>query len=178
MSSITSRGGERGFTLLELLVIIIIIAVLATYTLLSISFAHSDEMKQEARRLQALMEIAAQEALISGKEYGVMFGLQKYQFMTLEKMEDKLQCTPISEDEHLSEPRELPGEIELELYIESSVVDYEAENPIGCHVFMFSSGEMTDFELFIRQPDSNSYRLKGYVTGLMELTQEGSDEGS
>jgi len=163
--------------LIELIVVVVIIGVMAGFATLSIGLGHSDEVKQEARRLQALMEIAAQESLLSGRDLGMLFSEQGYQFYSWELVENKFVCTPLVDDDHLSEPRELSEQIELELYVEGSIVDFSKKSEIGCHLLLLSSGEMTEFELLINQHESElSYQLIGSITGQLALQQHGSED--
>lgn len=168
---------QTGFTLIELIVVVVIIGVMAGFATLSIGLGHSDEVKQEARRLQALMEIAAQESLLSGRDLGMLFTENSYQFYSWELVDEKFNCVPIVDDEHLSEPRELSEQMELELYVEGSIVDFAKKPDIGCHLLLLSSGELTEFELLIQQYDSDlSYQLVGSITGQLALRQQGNEE--
>ena len=144
---------------------------------LSIGLGHSDEVKQEARRLHALIELAAQESVLSGRELGIRFKEQEYRFYTLDYEGKKPEWRPLVDDEHLSEARELSEQIELELYVEGSIIDIDKPLEKGVHVFLLSSGEMTPFELLIKQHESGLvYYLTGSITGKLTLQLEGVDD--
>ncbi len=170
MADTASRRAQAGFTLLELLVVIAIIGIMASFVVLSVGLGHSDEVKQESRRVQALIELAAQESLMSGREFGIRFDPHGYSFYTLNVGEEKSEWLPVVDDEHLSQPRKLPEQIELELYVEGSIVAIEKPLEKGVHVFLLSSGEMTPFELLIKQYESGQvYYLTGSITGKLAL---------
>lgn len=168
-NSLTNRQ-QSGFTLIELIVVVVIIGVMASFAVLSISLGHSDEVKQEARRLQALVEIAAQESLLTGGDIGIRFNEQGYGFYTYSTQGGKPEWVPLEEDEHLSKPRELSDLIELELYVEGRYMDIGEELEKGTHVYLFSSGEITPFVLtFSERETGHGYHLIGSITGKLKL---------
>ncbi len=167
---------QSGFTLLELIVVVVIIGVMASFVVLSIGLGHSDEVKQEARRLHALIDLAAQESMLSGRELGVRFKEQEYRFYSQVYEDKKLVWRPLTDDEHLSEARELPEQIELELYVEGSIVDLD--KPLEwVHITLLSSGEIIPFELLIKQYESGLvYYLTGSITGKLTLRLNDADD--
>ncbi len=158
---------QHGFTLLELLVVVVIVAILFTYTTLAIrGDSVEDIIKQEALRMERLIELALEESILRGQEYGIEFSTDSYRFLRFEKNRWK----PVSGDRILRK-RELPLEMELELRLEDTevVIDFSNEKSSGLgssinpdkddkkdklkpQIFILSSGEITpefDVRLFI-----------------------------
>lgn len=186
-----SRRFQHGFTLLELLVVVVIVAILFTYTTLAIrSSSPEDLIQQEAQRLQRLVQLALEEAILRGEEYGLEVKLDGYRFLRFRQN----QWQPLEQD-RLLRPRELPYEMELEMRLEDTdiVIDTsddslsqqmlnldteqgEKKKPrTRPQIYLLSSGEITpEFEirLYILGVAA-SYFVRGKFDG--EVTMEASE---
>jgi general secretion pathway protein H len=166
------RKRDRGFSLLELLVVIVIISILFTFTTLAIRGTSPEELIQtEAQRLDRLLQLALEEAILKGQEYGLEFKPDSYRFLLY--FENTWQ--PLDNDDLLRE-RQLPQNMEFELEIEqievlvekdSADTDKQAEEKPDPQVFILSSGEITpDFSVRLVMPGvETSYIVSGTVNG-------------
>jgi len=162
----------KGFSLLELMVVIVIISILFTFTTLAIRGTSPEELIQtEAQRLDRLLQLALEEAILKGQEYGLEFKPDSYRFLLY--FENTWQ--PLDNDDLLRE-RQLPENMELELEIEQIDVlveedsvdtdDKDDEKP-DPQVFLLSSGEITpDFSVRLVMPGvETSYIVSGTING-------------
>ena len=71
---------SRGFTLIELMVVMVIISVLIGLAVLSTGFAStSRELDSEAERLAGLIGVLTDEAVLDNREYGLRLERDAYQ---------------------------------------------------------------------------------------------------
>ncbi len=76
---------HRGFTLIELMVVVTIIGIMTG--LIAVSMVNSDpqkELDREARRFKTLVEMALEEAMFSQQEIGVILDENSYKFVRWE----------------------------------------------------------------------------------------------
>lgn len=179
-------AAARGFTLIELLVVIVILGISVAAVLPSIGFLQDDrELQREARRLAALIELAAEEAAMQSRDYGLRFGLHGYRFYEQDPQTGA--WVELAGDEILRE-RTLAEDLRLDLTLESRDIrlfeaiegDRQARDPDDGpdpgptpHVLLLSSGDTTPFELTLsRDFDDARAELAGDFLGRVELVTE------
>ncbi len=164
-----------GFTLLELLVVMVIIGVLAGIAVLATGDRGTERLEEHADRLAQLIRLASQEATLQGYEIGLRIVPESYGFLVYE--EDSQSWVPI-EDDRLFRERPLDDDIEMDLYMD----DRDVQLPLAesdedsdggqrklPQVLMLSSGEMTPFELVLDSENSKKrFTLVGQPNGVVE----------
>lgn len=183
----SSLRKQYGFTLVEILVVVIIIATISGLALLSINLIGDDrELDTERKRLATLIEVAQDEAMLQGREFGLEIMTSTYRFVEFDPF--AYQWSEISDDE-LFRLRQLPDGMEFELYIEDKRVvldndpkEFEDPDKAGMsltvetyapHVFVFSSGESTSYEIRLKRPlNDQQLVMRGNVLGDIELVDQ------
>lgn len=80
----------RGFTLLEVLVVLFVVAIMAGIAVMQIGSRDRDrQLETEARRLQHAMELTRNEAVLSATEWGLQFTAEGYRFLRLDQDEGR-----------------------------------------------------------------------------------------
>jgi general secretion pathway protein H len=163
---------QRGFSLLELLVVVAIIGIFLGVAVLSTDLINFDrKIEQEAGRLSTVLTFTSEEALMQSRDYGITFYEDGYRFFVYDPNDQTWQ--PI-EDRGPFAAHRLPDDMVLELRIEDQDValdpyaeaagsgsggmqrdgnDEEIEIPAP-QVMVFATGEMTPFDLeFLRESE-------------------------
>ncbi|MFQ5643199.1 MAG: type II secretion system minor pseudopilin GspH [Thiogranum sp.] len=158
---------QRGFTLLELMVVLVIIGVLLTFVGLSTGGdARGEQMKREATRLMALIDMASEQAVMRSEQLAIRFDDRNYEFMLLQAGK----WMPLQDDGPLR-AREVPKGIELRLELEENPPPgLQVEDTEAPQVFLLSSGEMTPFTMTFSAPETEQrYTVKASLLGRLEL---------
>lgn len=74
----------RGFTLLELMIVIVVIGVLLGMVSLATGLNPAHQARQEAQGIARVIQLMRERAVIEGQEYGVRLSANGYRAMRLE----------------------------------------------------------------------------------------------
>lgn len=143
---------SRAYTLIEILVVMLIISVMMGVVAVNIPTNTSvQDRDQEARRLQLLLDLASEEAVLRGSEIGFLPQKRSYRFFLLD--EGARQWREMLEAPF--QARNLAAGVELEVMVEGVKLDVDDENEPP--ILLLSSGEKTPFEIRVRNGvDDNS----------------------
>ncbi|MBI3562652.1 MAG: type II secretion system minor pseudopilin GspH [Gammaproteobacteria bacterium] len=165
-----------GFTLVELLVVLVMIGIILSVATLSISTGDiSAQMDVEMRRIYALINLAREEAIIQGQEMALAVEPHEYGFETYETTD----WQPMDQDK-MFRTRTLQVGMQLSLVADKSPLDLSNLNnaeadkkpakPEPARVYILSSGEISPFELILRSSDESvQFRIRAGDDGKLEL---------
>ncbi|MFV8836571.1 type II secretion system minor pseudopilin GspH [Aquisalimonas sp.] len=163
---------QSGFTLLEIMVVVVLIGILTSVAVMRIG-GGDDRPEREARRLAAVLSAATDEAVIQARELGLRLDDDGYTVVRLDG--DAWDADAFGHDRALA-PHTLPRDLTLEI----STDDLPGEREPGDgddtpHVLILSSGELTPFEVEIRVPgtDEPAWIVSGDLDGSIVYHQEG-----
>ena len=163
---------HRGFTLLEVLVVVVIIGVMASFALLSIGRRSVDDrLAIEARRLQELFTLAADEAVLQGLELGFVQTPEGYEFLVLKDGRwQPLEGAGPLRARALAEPFYLRLQVDGRPVAPTRAADPKAE--LQPQVMLLSSGDATEFILDLKALQYDPfYRLRGDLLGRVTLNR-------
>ncbi len=143
-----ARAGadSAGFTLIEIMVVVVIIGVVAALMVLSFTLTGRDrELEKESDRLFALFTYAREQAELQTREYGVLFQDDGYEFLSYDVRRAIWRSVP---DDEALVARRLPDGLGVKLTVEARPVvltrpkDARDKTP---QVMIFSNGDLTSF---------------------------------
>ncbi|MBZ9613026.1 type II secretion system minor pseudopilin GspH [Rheinheimera maricola] len=159
---------RRGFTLVEVMLVMLLIGLLATTVVMNFSGESREErLDKEAERVQQLFQFVAETAMLKQQEWGLYVRADRYGFLYYNTADNKwleaeepagLQQYKLPTDISLSlELEGLPGEdsnllSQLDWQLEDAEqTDDETEVPVLPQVFILSSGEISPFQLLLTE---------------------------
>lgn len=77
------RCSNTGFTLIEVIVVVLIIGVIVSFASLALRGSADEALQREAERLDQLMRSASELAVMRSREYGLLLDEQAYLFLEL-----------------------------------------------------------------------------------------------
>src|SRR5271168_809560 len=96
---------SKGFTLVEILVVVVIMAVVISLAVLSIGVTGRDaQLDEETRRIEGLVGLLHERALLEGRDFGMRIEPAAYEFVAYDAIHDR--WTPMDQ-EHEFRHREL-----------------------------------------------------------------------
>ncbi|MEM7469349.1 MAG: prepilin-type N-terminal cleavage/methylation domain-containing protein [Pseudomonadota bacterium] len=72
---------QRGFTLLEIIVVVVIVSVIVSFATLSVGgISTNDRVERTARKIQRAVELGAEEAFLVGHPIGMLISHDAYEY--------------------------------------------------------------------------------------------------
>jgi general secretion pathway protein H len=163
-----------GFTLLEVLVVMVIIGIITTMAAISVNVLGGDhQMQTEAERLQAILTQAREDAALQSRDLGLRVDETSFEFLEYDGRTERWR--PVLGDPLLRE-RTLPDGLRMSLRVEDRNVKLDPRQPetelkpIEPQVVLQASGDVVPFDLlFAREGTEEQRRISGTVEGRIEL---------
>lgn len=163
-----------GFTLLEMLVVVLIIGIVTSFAVLSLGGdRRGEELERETQQFTELLRLAAEQTVLRGEEWGVQIGAQDYRFLVytekgwVEQTEDPL-----------FRPRLLGGDTELEVELEGREIvlgsadddEDKKTDVLTPTLFILSSGEISQFVARFSAPQTEQrFEVQADALGVLSV---------
>ena len=163
-----------GFTLLEVLVVLVIIGIITAMAVVSTGVLGGDhQMDEEAQRLQAVLAQAREESMLDGRDVGLRVDRQGYDFL---RYNGRVAAWEPVVDDTLLRERELPEGLNASLRLEAREVVLEPravpteDEPAQPQVLVLASGDVVPFEILLhRDGTQETRRIAGTIEGQFEV---------
>lgn len=147
-----------GFTLIEILVVMLLLVIVIGMVGLTISGDEHRAVREESDRLSVLLHAVQQEAILQGKVYAVQFGATGYEFQIVGK-DGKFESLAQTDD--MLRPRTLPPAMEIR-----GVTVEGAPAGEAARVVFYPTGEAPVFEVSFVQTNAR-WRVAGRLNGTI-----------
>jgi general secretion pathway protein H len=171
---------SKGFTLIEILVVILIMAVVISLTVLSVNSTGRDsQLDEESRRIEGLVGLLHERALLEGRDFGLRIEPTAYEFVVYDTVRERWMM--LSQEQEFRH-RNLPKGISFQLQLDSQTVVIKpidrnlasGEAPPPPQVAIAASGEGTPFRLTL-QRDATQAKASVDGNALGKITHEDSN---
>ncbi len=193
---------ERGFTMIEVLAVLVIIGVVTVLAIISVrALGGRDDQGQAATRLAGLVQLASENARMENIQYGLVVKPHQYQFVRLSGNN----WSAITNDPTFK-ARELPDGLELSVSVQNAIhvplpattegkgaasaaaaasasggdtsdaADSGNAKALHPQIAILSTGEMTPFTMRLTNPQNNKvYVLHGDNNGQIHIEPPNAD---
>jgi len=185
---------QAGFTLLEIMLVLVVIAMASVGVMMAMpqQLNAGENVDWQAQRLSTQLQFAEDEALISGKEFALVFEDDSYRFAFYDYATKKWLAV---ESDQLGKKVEIPDALTYEYELLGSIwdeiesqeddsfidkddlVQIDGDDEVETfspQVFIMSSGEVTPFSVkFIEADGSRSSLLEVNMSGMISHTKSG-----
>ncbi len=155
------RPPIRGFTLLEVLVVVFIVGIVLGIAVINLPSDDDEALRIEAARLDTLIGLASEAAIVGDQEIALEISPHGYRFLVREDGTWRtMETAPFR-------PRSLPETIRLDVRVDGIRLELDGDrgDEVG-RLYILSSGETTPFELTLARADgSEGYRIVTEIDG-------------
>lgn len=172
-----ARSGARvrGFTLIEILVVLVIIVVMSAAALYRITIAGVDRgLELEGDRLGDVINAATQQSGLEGRDLGLRLLPDRYDVLAYSALRNEWQ--PVTDD-RLFESHSIPDGVHMTLELEGkpTVLKPPADGePIQPQVIVSAAGDTSTYRLILSRDGSDlTFTIEGLADGTLKTLRPG-----
>jgi general secretion pathway protein H len=156
----------RGYTLIEILVVVAIMAIVAGAAMLALGAAgNARQVERESQRLAELARAVCERALATGHDYGIHLGRGGYAFSRGGYRRWEIESAGDLR------PRVLPDGFDLSASREGKPLELTHDTPLEPQLVCYASGELTPFVARIEIDPQSVMEVVGEIDATLTTRQ-------
>lgn len=141
---------HAGFTLIEVLIVVLIISIVTSVGVLTISRNTNKEVELFAKEFTQVIKMAEEQAMLQPAELGLVIKEETYQFVEMQKTKDgkASQWSPL--DDNVLGVHAIPGHVEVRIATQGSQSKDDNENAQKQpQIVISTNGGVTPFTIYV-----------------------------
>jgi general secretion pathway protein H len=176
MKTLSSQSRFSGFTLIEILVVILIISIVTSVALLSISQNENRKLQALSNEILQTLTLAQEQAMLQPSVLGLSIKPDSYEFAAYHRSEDVKKNAWVPLQDKLLASHVIPEGIELSMQLanqEHANQGHASEQQLNeqqpkhsPQIIISTNGDITPFAIYIgKKGQSPRYVIKGDADG-------------
>lgn len=165
---------HAGFTLIEILIVVLIISIVTSVGVLTISRNNNKEIELFAKELVQVIKLAEETAMLQPVELGLMINNQSYQFVALDATQNgkAKHWSPLDDNALGQHP--IPEHIQLSIATHSADKDEESDEDKQQQpqLVISTNGDVTPFTMYIGKKGAKPrFAITGEADGTITIKE-------
>ena len=141
---------SKGFTLIEILVVMLIISIVTTVALLSIRRNETKEMETLAKNISQMVTFAEEQAMLQSRVLGVAIQSQQLQFASLENSKDNKKTIWHALNDHSLGTYKVPNNVQMTISSGNSKTDIDNDaKELKPQIIISTNGDIIPFTIYL-----------------------------
>jgi general secretion pathway protein H len=163
---------HAGFTLIEILIVVLIISIVTSVGVLTISRNNNKEVESFAKEFTQVIKLAEETAMLQPAELGLIVKAENYQFVILEAAKDgkAKHWSPLDDNalgQHL-----IPSHVQISIDTHSGGNADEENAPKAPRIVISTNGDVTPFTIYIgKQGAKPRFVITGDADGNITIKE-------
>lgn len=158
-----SSSAQRGYTLIEILIVLFIISIVSTVALLTIGRSDTRDMENFVQEVTQMISLAEEQAMLNPTVLGLTFDKENFYFNSLQKNN----WQPV-EDKNLNE-HAIPSNLEVTIEGQAAKPDSEQRSAVSRldpQIVISTNGDVTPFIIYVgKKGQKPRYVIRGEANG-------------
>ncbi len=164
------KNKHQGFTLIEVMVVVVIAAIMMGAVTLSFPDSSNDRLKEHGMRFSALISLAQDEAILQSEDFALSINNSGYSFFRRSG-----EAWELYSDKPFGN-RKMTVDVKSAVILEGLPIKLKTSEKSKPQIVVYSSGEMTPFTYVLTNQQQSTITLKFDGAGNLERTYKPNEK--